>query len=195
MPGDNAVELGQSLDLIDDDAAHLRRAFGRLLRQLENAATQFGARRSRAPAAFPSPSASCPARSRRSARRTGEHAVHLAGRLPRKPCSASRRCACAPPRRSCARARIAARWCGTLFAARLGDDAGDLAGPRRRGIEQLVEQAGEAPQPLLEIVGAGIERGDERLELVCRCVNPSSVRAIAAFPAARPPPRANGRAC
>ena len=45
MPGDNAVELRQSLDLVDDDAAHLRGAFRGLLRQFENAAAQFGARR------------------------------------------------------------------------------------------------------------------------------------------------------
>ena len=45
MAGDDAIELGQRLDLVDDDAAHLRRAFGGLLRQLEHAAAQFGARR------------------------------------------------------------------------------------------------------------------------------------------------------
>ena len=45
MPRDDAVELGQRLDLVDDDAAHLRGAFGGLLRQLEDAAAQFGARR------------------------------------------------------------------------------------------------------------------------------------------------------
>ena len=45
VAGDDAVELGQSLDLIDDDAAHLRGAFGGLLRQFENAAAQLGAGR------------------------------------------------------------------------------------------------------------------------------------------------------
>src|ERR1700722_16955029 len=44
VAGDDAIELGQGFDLIDDDAAHLRRAFGGLLRQFEDAATQFGAR-------------------------------------------------------------------------------------------------------------------------------------------------------
>ena len=45
MAGDDAIELGQGLDLVDDDAPHLRRALGGLLRQFENAAAQFGARR------------------------------------------------------------------------------------------------------------------------------------------------------
>ena len=44
MAGDDAVELGQRLDLVDDDAAHLRGAFGGLLRQFEDAAAQLGAR-------------------------------------------------------------------------------------------------------------------------------------------------------
>ena len=45
VAGDDAVELGQRIDLLDDDAAHLRGAFGGLLRQLEDALAQFGARR------------------------------------------------------------------------------------------------------------------------------------------------------
>ena len=45
MAGDDAVELGQRLDLVDDDAAHLRGAFGGLLRQFEDAAAQLGAGR------------------------------------------------------------------------------------------------------------------------------------------------------
>ena len=43
MAGDDAVELGQRLDLIDDDAAHLGGALGGLLRQLEDALAQLGA--------------------------------------------------------------------------------------------------------------------------------------------------------
>src|SRR5580692_7135658 len=44
VTGDDAIELGQSFDLIDDDAAHLRGALGGLLRQFEDAAAQLGAR-------------------------------------------------------------------------------------------------------------------------------------------------------
>ena len=42
MPGDDAIELGQRLDLIDNDTPHLRRAVRGLLRQLEHPAPQFG---------------------------------------------------------------------------------------------------------------------------------------------------------
>ena len=49
--------------------------------------------------------------------------------------------------------------------AGLGDHAGNLAGARRRRIEQFVEQAGEALQPLREIVGAGVERRDQRFDV------------------------------
>ena len=45
MARDDAVELGQRLDLVDDHAAHLGGAFGGLLRQLEDALAQLGARR------------------------------------------------------------------------------------------------------------------------------------------------------
>src|SRR5262249_57980379 len=45
MTSDDAIELGQRLDLIDDHAPHLRRAFRRLLRQLEDALTQLVAGR------------------------------------------------------------------------------------------------------------------------------------------------------
>ncbi len=43
MAGDDAVELGQRLDLVDNDAAHLRGALGGLLRQFEDALAQLGA--------------------------------------------------------------------------------------------------------------------------------------------------------
>ena len=43
VPGDDAVELGQRLDLVDDHAAHLGGAFGGLLRQFEDALAQLGA--------------------------------------------------------------------------------------------------------------------------------------------------------
>ena len=48
--------------------------------------------------------------------------------------------------------------------AGLGDEAGDLAGARRRGVERFVEQAGETLQPLLEVVGPRVQRRDQRLD-------------------------------
>src|SRR5262249_61319492 len=40
----DAVELGQRLDLVDDYAPHLGRAFGGLLRQLQDALAPLGSR-------------------------------------------------------------------------------------------------------------------------------------------------------
>ena len=77
---------------------------------------------------------------------------------------APRWCACALPRKSCAPARIAARSTCTLSLLRLGNDAGDLSCPRRCGVERFVEQAGEALQPLAEILGARVERRDQGLD-------------------------------
>ena len=50
------------------------------------------------------------------------------------------------------------------FGARLRDDAGDLAGAAGGALERLVEQAGEALEPLLDVVGAGVERRHQRLD-------------------------------
>src|SRR6516165_3807746 len=44
VAGHDTVELGQRLDLIDDDAPHVRGGVRRLLRQLENALAHLGAR-------------------------------------------------------------------------------------------------------------------------------------------------------
>ena len=44
MAGDDAIELGERLDLINDDAAHLGGAFRGFLRQLEDAFAQLCAR-------------------------------------------------------------------------------------------------------------------------------------------------------
>ena len=44
VPGDDPVQFRQRLDLVDDHPAQLRRALGRLLRQLKNAAPQLLAR-------------------------------------------------------------------------------------------------------------------------------------------------------
>ena len=44
VAGDDAVELGQRLDLVDDDASHVGGGLGRLLRQLEYPLAQLGAR-------------------------------------------------------------------------------------------------------------------------------------------------------
>ncbi len=63
MTGDDAVELGERLDLVDDHLAHLRGALGGFLRHFENAAAQFGAGGFELAVHFGTPSASCRARS------------------------------------------------------------------------------------------------------------------------------------
>ena len=144
MAGDDAVELGQRLDLVDDDAAHLRGAVGGLLRQLEDAAAQLGARRLQLALHLGRHLPHALQRLGEALRGLREHLVGLAGVL---------RCRC----------RAAARWRGSRScssarapsALEFGDDAGDLAGASGRAVERLVEQAGEALQPLLDIVGAG----------------------------------------
>ena len=50
------------------------------------------------------------------------------------------------------------------FVAGVGDDAGDLARPRRRRVERFLEQAGEALQPLTEIFRARVECRNQRLD-------------------------------
>ena len=44
MPRHNAIELGERIDLLDNDPPHLRRTVRGLLRKLEDALAQFGAR-------------------------------------------------------------------------------------------------------------------------------------------------------
>ena len=56
----------------------------------------------------------------------------------------------------------AARRFAALALAR--DHAGDVAGAAGGGFQRLVEQAGEALEPLIEILGADVERGDQRVE-------------------------------
>src|SRR6185312_15946282 len=51
------------------------------------------------------------------------------------------------------------------FRARFRDNAGHVAGTSRGRVERLVEQPGEALEPLLEVAAAMIERGEQRIEL------------------------------
>ena len=51
------------------------------------------------------------------------------------------------------------------FGARFRHHAGDFARAGGGGFQRLVEQAGEALEPLVEILGADVERGHQRIEL------------------------------
>ena len=131
VAGDDAVELGESLDLVDDDAAHLRRRVGSLLRQLENAAAQLGARRLQLLLHFAGHLLHALHDLGEAGGGLAEHAVHLCGGL-------------VIDRIECFAGALALFLGGRAhqlellldgahaLAARLGDDAGDLARPRRR---------------------------------------------------------------
>jgi hypothetical protein len=77
--------------------------------------------------------------------------------------------------------------------AGLGDDAGDLARPGRRGVERFVKQGGEALQPLPEIVGARVECRNQRLDVGVRLADRLFGAAIALSREAPPLRRANAR--
>ena len=49
--------------------------------------------------------------------------------------------------------------------AGFGHQPGNFTGAVGGGLERLVEQAGEALEALLDILGADVERGDQRVEL------------------------------
>ena len=93
-------------------------------------------------------------------------AVRVAGGLLVDGRASPRWCACAPPRHWCASPRTLGDR-ARAGGGRLGDQAGDLARPLGGAFQRLVEQAGEAREPLLEIVALAVERGHQRLELEC----------------------------
>ena len=152
MAGDDAVQLGQRLDLVDDDAAHLGGAFGGLLRQLEDAAAQFGAGRLKLALHLGSHLPHALERLGEALRGLREHLVRLGGVL------------------RVDAVQLLAGALAFLFqrtgaiGARVGDDAGDLAGAAGGAIERLIEQAREALEPLLDVVGSRVERADQRFD-------------------------------
>ncbi len=199
MAGDDAVEFGQRLDLVDDDPAHLGGAFGGFLRQFEDAAMQLGA------GGF------------QLALHLGRHLLHALHRLGKAVVGlAEQRMGVAgglivdrPHRfgglatlilgvfadafvllgdaaalvlggftdalvllgdaatlllRMFARGIILLADRTAALGGRLRHDAGDIARAGRRRLEQFIEQAGEALEPLVEILGADVERGDQGIE-------------------------------
>ena len=152
MAGDDAVEFGQRLDLIDDDAAHLRGGVGGLLRQFEDAAAKLGPRRLELALHLGSHLPHALQRFGEALRGLREHLVRLAAVLGVDAVQQLAGAAALLLQRACA------------LGAGIGDDAGDLAGAAGGAIERLVEQAGEALEPALDVVGAGVERRDQRLD-------------------------------
>src|SRR4029079_18421140 len=164
MARNDAIEFGKSLDLVDDDPAHLRGAFGSFLRQLEDAASEFVAR------AF-------------------EFALHFRGHLLHALDGFAKTLVCALEEglgladgllvdRTHRFGRALAFFFGVLtdalvlladgasaFRARFRNEPGNLACARRSGLEGLVEETGESRQALFEILGPDVEGGDQGIEL------------------------------
>src|SRR5581483_4367868 len=61
----------------------------------------------------------------------------------------------------------------------LRDGAGDVAGAVGGGVERLVDEAGEALEPLGDLIGADVEGADQRFELDATLVDALLRRAIA----------------
>ena len=152
VAGDDAVELGQRLDLVDDDAPHVGGGLGRLLRQLENALAQLGARALELLLHL----GGHLLQTRRASRRTVAPPARASHATPRRP---ARRC-CAWPRPAVGvllrrRLRISVEILGDRLHAAgggVGGEAGDVARPFRRAFERLVEHVGKAGQPLVQLV-------------------------------------------
>ena len=174
VAGDDAVELGQRLDLVDDDAAHLRGAIGGLLRQLEGAAAQFvaggfelavhlQARRFQLALHLGRHLPHALHRFGKALVGVAEHGVGVAGGLV---VDRTHRFdgAAAFVVGLFAHALVLVADRAVAFGGRLRHHAGDLARAGGRRLERLVEQAGEALETLVEILGAGVERGDQLIE-------------------------------
>ena len=166
MAGDDAVELGERFHLVDDHPAHLRRALGGLLRQLEHAAAQFLARVVEL------------------ALHVGRHLLHrlhdlgeAVGGLLQQLLRLDRvllEQALAVVRhllvkfvQGFARALVLRLGGGAdrrmllgdrarAFRGRFGDQPRDIAGTLLRGAQQFIEQAREPLQPLVEVLGAAV---------------------------------------
>ncbi|CEG07380.1 hypothetical protein BN961_00769 [Afipia felis] len=160
MAGDNAVELGQGFDLIDDDLAHLRGAFGCFLRQFQHAAAQIGAGGVKFLMQFGSHLLH---RVDDVAELVGcfrEHAgcilsaaiVNLAHRLERL---------AALVLDSHANGFELTANRGGACPGAFGNDTRDIARAQLGGVERFLKQADEAVEALVEIEGAGVDRGGE----------------------------------
>ena len=155
VAGDDAVELGQRLDLVDDHAAHLGGAVGGLLRQFENALAQLAARGLELVLHLGGHvlepvehlgEALGRLREHR-VRPLGdlvEHLVRLVGRLLVDAAHGIRQCCL---RSSSALLRMVSKFSAIARAppvVEFGDQAGDLARALRRALQRLVEHAGRS---------------------------------------------------
>ena len=163
MARHDAVELGQGLDLINDDAAHVRSGVRCLLRQLENALAQLSARRFELAAHVGAHLLQLVQNLGEALRRLRQHDVRLLARL------------LVDAVHGLAQARPlllgAAADCLEILPDRF-DAAGrrvrsqprDFARPFARAFERLIEHTGKAGKPLFEISGFAVEGGHQLLQ-------------------------------
>ena len=163
MPADDAVQFGERLDLVDHDAAHLGGRFRGLLRQFQNAALELVAG-------------------------LVELRLHLARHVPHARQHIGEAIRRLPEDRVGFADRLfvdrAHHFAGTvalllggfthqfeLIGDRAGAAAGgfgnhpaDFAGACFGTFQRLVEQCGEALQPLIEVLGLRVEGRDQSFE-------------------------------
>ena len=164
MARNDAIEFGQRLDLVDDNPAHLRGAFGRFLRQFEDAAPEFVARAFQLALHFRGHLLHALDGFGKALVRALEQGLGIAGGL-LVDCAHRFGGALALFLGIFADAFVLFADGTGAFGARFRDETGDFARARRSGLERLVEQAGEPGQALLEILGADVEGGDQGIEL------------------------------
>ena len=169
MAGHDPVELGQRLDLIDDDAPHVGGGVRGLLRQLENALAQLGARALELATHLGGHLLQLVEHVGEALRGLREHAMRLFARLL---VDAAHRLAQA---RTLFLGAAADRF--EILGDRLGargrgfrGHAGDVARALARGFERLVEHAGKAREPLFQIAGLVRARCCAR-PARCRCAD------------------------
>ena len=164
MMGDDAVELGERLDLVDDHLAHLRGVVGGLLRHFQHAAAQLVARRLELLVHFGSHLLHGLHHRAEPLGRLLEHRIRFVGALLVEVVHGIEGLLPLVLGRSPYRFELPAdrsRSGAGGFRHHARDVAGALFG---RG-ERFVEQAGEARQPLIEIGGAQIDGGHQRFKL------------------------------
>ena len=161
--GDDAVQFGERLDLVDDHLAHLRGALGGLLRHFQHAAAQLVA--GRLELVMHLGRHLLHARNQVGEAFGGllEHRIGFFRGLPVDVVHGLDGLPVLLLGRDADRLELPADR-GRSRAGGLGDDARDIAGALLGGGERFIQQAGEARQPLIEVGGTQVDGGDQRFQ-------------------------------
>ena len=164
MMGDDPVELGERLDLVDDHLAHLRGVVGGLLRHFEHAAAQLVAGGLELVVHLGGHLLHGLHHRGELLGRLLEHRIRLVGALLVQVVHGIEGLLPLVFGRSAHRFELAADR-GRSGACGFRDHARDIAGALFGRGERFIEQAGEARQPLVEIGGAQVDGGHQRFKL------------------------------